>query len=696
MKSLRFITVAVLAAMAATSTLAADKPDQAQVLMEAARKKEVVDGDLRGAIEQYKTIASKHAGNRRFAAAALLRLAECYRKLGDTESRAVYERIMRDYSDQSEAVTVARERLGPGGPARDQRGELALRKVWTGDLSGQVSADGRRMTYVDWSSPSTDLWGTLHVRDLATGADRVLVQRRLPKGGAFSSVISKDGGQVAYEWCVDQDCELRAVPMQGNGIPASRRIFAHADVETVKLMDWSPNGKWIAAFLRRKDRSSQIALIGAADGALRVLKSVNWAGPENMFFSPDGHELAYDLNADDKSGQKDVFVLATDGSRETQPVVSPSNDLVMAWTPDGKRLLFASDRSGALGLWSLPLSGGKPQGTPELVKANIGTVHSLGITAVGALYLGHQASTRDIEISALDLAAGKQVGPPVRPIDTFVGGNADPYWSRDGKYLAYRSSRGDRNVICIRSVETRTVRELPVGAGLPWIIGLSWSPDQRYFLVAGEDDKGRHGVFRIDAQSGSVAPVAVPVPERLSYEGFSWSPDGQRIYYHSQKGTIYERDMATGATRDIAKGKYGPISLSPDGRWIAASNGEAFVAVPVAGGEPQQLLKLEKGQWTNNTAMPWTPDSKTVLVRKMLGEGGKQSELWAVPLDGSAPPRKLDFDANRIATYQPGKMRLHPDGRRLAYVFGEFTSELWVLENFLPAQGKSSGTKATD
>jgi Tol biopolymer transport system component len=691
---LRFTTVALLAAIAATAP-AAEKPDQARVLMEAARKKEVVDGDLRGAIEQYKAIASKHAGARSVAAAALLRLADCYQKLGDTESRAVYERIMRDYSDQSEAVTVARKRLGPGGAAREQRGELALRKVWTGDVSGRVSADGRRMTYVNWSSPSWEIWGTLHVRELATGSDRVLVERGPSKGTVYTSAISRDASQVAYSWCVNQVCELRAVPIQGSGMPVSRTIFANEDVSFVSPMDWSPDGKWIAAFLQRKDRSGHIALIGATDGALRVLKSANWRGPENMFFSPDGRELAYDMEADDKSAQKDVFVLAVDGSRETRAVASPSNDLMMAWTPDGKRLLFASARSGTLGLWSMPLSAGKPQGSPELVKANIETVRSLGITAAGALYLGHEGSTRDIEISALDVAAGKQVGPSVRPIDTFVGTNLDPFWSRDGKFLSYRSRRGDRTVICIRSVETGTVREVPVGADLPWMVGVSWSPDQRYFLAAGDDGKGRHGIFRIDGQSGAVSPVAVPVPERLSYEGFSWSPDGQRVYYHSQKGTIYERDMQTGATREIAKGNYGPISLSPDGRWLATSMGGAFGVIPVAGGAPRELLRIEKPAWFNNIAMPWTPDSKTVLVRKMLVDGGKQSELWAMPVEANESPRKLEFDVNRIATYQPGKMRLHPDGRQLAYVFGESTSELWVLENFLPA-AKANGAKATD
>ena len=57
----------------------------------------------------------------------------------------------------------------------------------------------------------------------------------------------------------------------------------------------------------------------------------------------------------------------------------------MAWTRDG-RLLFASDRAGTLGLWALPVSDGKPQRAANLIKLDIGTVLSQGLTASGSLY----------------------------------------------------------------------------------------------------------------------------------------------------------------------------------------------------------------------------------------------------------------------------------------------------------------------
>jgi Tol biopolymer transport system component len=108
-----------------------------------------------------------------------------------------------------------------------------------------------------------------------------------------------------------------------------------------------------------------------------------------MSFSPDGKYLAYDLAADGKkgSGPRDVFVAAVDGSREIAAVVHPSDDTLAGWSPDGNHLLFLSDRNGTRGLWSQAVVDGRPQGAAALIKADLGSSRSMGITKSGALYL---------------------------------------------------------------------------------------------------------------------------------------------------------------------------------------------------------------------------------------------------------------------------------------------------------------------
>jgi Tol biopolymer transport system component len=694
------ITALMIAMMLLAGSAVGPQQRQQDVDLQSAIRTETVDGDLSAAIKKYRAIVERYAQDRAIVATALVRMAECYQKLGDAEARRIYERVLRDYAEQQDAVVLARSRLVTTEPTvRDQA--AVMRKAWTGYSGGTISPDGRFLT----SAGNFNTVVLLH--DLASGRDRPLTvapdfSSGLQAAGTYTSAISRDGAHAVFNWCVPDTCELRTVSLRENGIPTPRRLFRNTDIDYIAPMDWSPDGKWIAVGIQRKDRTGQIGLVAVTDGTLRVLKSVDWRGPTRMFFSTDSRDVAFDLHVDDTTDQRDVFVLAVDGSRELAAVAHASNDVVMGWTPDGKYLLFASDRTGSMSLWSLAFTGGRPEGMPELVKANIGNVQSLGLTNRGALYMQVAASNQDIHLASIDFATGKQIGPIERPIQRFTGTNAQPTWSRDGKSLAYVSSRARGTfVIGRQSVQTGEISEVELRPGLRYVHGLSWAPDGQWFAVWAGDLKGRNGIFRIDAESGEVTPLPIQIPEndRLTYEGFFWSPDGGRLYYHRASGSTHEYDLASGRDRVITTEKTGPISLSPDGRWIAAykdlrknTTREAtapqswgFVVISVQDSTTRELLRLSSGHWVNNTSMPWTPDSRAVLVRKMTHPRGETSELWHVPIDG-APARKLDFDANQVTPYASGKMRMHPNGRQLAFVSGQSVQEVWALENFLPAR----------
>src|SRR5262245_34603115 len=127
-------------ALLAITTHAAQKSEPAKQMLEAAKKKEIVDGDLNAAIQQYKAIVDKFKNDRAVVAVALIHIAECYQKLGDAEAQKIYQRLLQDYADQQEAVTTARARLG-GRPLQNA-GMMAMRKVWSPvnvDSMGSVS-----------------------------------------------------------------------------------------------------------------------------------------------------------------------------------------------------------------------------------------------------------------------------------------------------------------------------------------------------------------------------------------------------------------------------------------------------------------------------------------------------------------------------------------------------------------------------
>ena len=692
---LRFMFLA-LALVAAVAFASAEQNDAARTMMEGARKKEVIDGDLKGAIQQYKTVAEKYKTDRPVAADALVRMAECYQKLGDVGAQhKIYERIVREFSDQKEPVTLARARLGGGEAERAGLDRsLTLRKIWDGDISGTISQDGRRLSYNDWGS------GSVAVRNLEDSTNR-----QVSAGGdsGLQSAMSRDGAQVAYKRYNDETlrAELRVASSQGGSGTPTRVLFASDDVIDVVPMDWSPDGKTIAVSLRRGDQTAQIGLVTVPDGSLRVLKSVDWRGPTRIFFSPSGRHIGLDLPASDTSDQRDVFVLAVDGSREAAAVRHPSQDIMMGWTPDGGYLLFASDRQeGSMGLWALPMVDGKPRGTPELVKSSIGTGWSLGVTSSGALYMGSRAGDADVAVVSMDMATGTPAGPLAKPIQSFVGSNNQPHWSADGKQLAYVSARGfnpssntDR-IIAIQSLATGDVRE--IRPRLSYFNQYSWSPDGRAFAAGGTNLKGRSGVFRIDAQTGDVTLLVDLTP--VGNGSFpQWSPDGNRIYYRrgqpgSTDAAVVERELATGREREVIGSGFGggPANVSPDGRWIVmektdpSARSTTIVLIPIAGGETRELLRAaQPARFASYQGMPWTPDGRAFLVRKMVQ---RTSEIWLVPITGELP-RKLDVDTSQWSPGPVGALSLHPDGRQLAFLLLSRLAgtQVWVLENFIPA-----------
>ena len=113
-------------------------------LFQKALATERADGNLQQAIKLYQRVAREFASDRALAARALVRMADCYVKLGDAQARAVYERIAREYPEQTAAVQEARSRLQVQEPPRPSSGD---RLVWGPapevDLFGTVSPDGR-------------------------------------------------------------------------------------------------------------------------------------------------------------------------------------------------------------------------------------------------------------------------------------------------------------------------------------------------------------------------------------------------------------------------------------------------------------------------------------------------------------------------------------------------------------------------
>ncbi len=665
------------------------KPASAEALMGAALHQEEVEGNLEAAIATYEKVIADAQAGRALAARALLQLGACYEKLGLPDARPVYERIVREYADSAAVLAEARARLaalGTASPGAKTTG-LTARQAWAGpdvDVLGSVSSDGRYLSYVDWDT------GDLAIRELRTRENRRLTRKGSwndsPEYAEFSA-ISPDGRQIAYAWFnKDLFYELRLIERNG-GQP--RVLYRNEEVRWLQPFDWSPDGKQLVAVFSRQDRTNQIVLVSVTDGSVRVLKSLDWRTPEKMAFSPDGRYVAYDFPPLADAPERDLFLMAADGSREVPLVRHPANDFLLGWFPDGERVLFASDRTGTNGAWAIRVGDGKPQGGTELVKPDIGHLFGIGFTKGGEYYYGQSMGVLDVYIATLDPATGKVVDGPDPFRGRYEGGKFSAVWSADGEHLAYLvepplSVRSAARTMSILTLKTGQVRDIPLK--MTYAYRLTWLPDGRALIVEGTDFRGRQGLFRVDLSSGDLEPI-VQLEEDFGHAAVS--PDGRTLFYErSGSGfAIVMRDLATGEERVVYPHAVATFALSPDGRELALkpaissldgspTQPVSIQLMPAHGGEPRIVLRLDDSETNTFDRLAWSQDGKYVLFAQGPDNA---NELWRVPAEGGTP-QKLAITLPRM-----NRLSVHPDGRRLAISAGSGKNEVWVMENLLPS-----------
>ncbi|MEP6592225.1 MAG: tetratricopeptide repeat protein, partial [Acidobacteriota bacterium] len=354
-----------LSACLAAAALIGQARSAADMYQEALRLEEV-KGDLQKAIAAYLAIVERSPADRGIAAKAQLHIGLCYERMGKAEASTAYEKVVREYPDQSAPAAQAKLRLASlGGPtAQPSEAAVVARQIWSGsdvDLEGRPSADGRLLTFIDWTSTRS---GNVAIRNLTTGENRTLTHSSsFAEGFGEYPVLSPDGRQVIFGWYNDQGQTIRVASSDGS---RSRVLVRKPGVYTYDLA-WSPDGRHVAGIMDNfsGDKTAQMALIAVSDGSVTPLKSMGWRPTSLGGFSPDGRFIVY---ATRKSGSDDgggIYSIAVDGSRESALVKGSANDSSPVWTPDGAAVVFISDRSGTTsGLWSIRVEDGKPQGSP--------------------------------------------------------------------------------------------------------------------------------------------------------------------------------------------------------------------------------------------------------------------------------------------------------------------------------------------
>jgi len=714
-KSFIPMAFAIGLAVAVCAASALQNSSQHKVLFEKAKFTMETKGDLKGAIELFEEIIKKYPKERDYAAKSQLYIGMCYEKLGQEQAgkaQRAFEKVVKNYPEQAEVVKVANEKLFVIQRSRAiaETGDQGfnMRMVWDGgkaSLQGAeaLSPDGRYISFVDWET------GDLATYEIATGKIRYLTNKGpWDKSNEFvqEHTWSPDSQEISYVWYVgDKAVEIRIISLDGT---KPRTLFSPGEGGWTEVCDWSPDRKEILAYAGEKGQKSQLVAISVADGSLRPLETKGDRWPGNPRFTPDGRYIVYHSEQAEKTTDRDIFLLKSDGTEDLPLVEHSADDYVIGWTPDGKGVLFGSDRTGTFDLWLLPVAEGRVLGNPQFVRSNIGRVDSLGITEQGSYYYAvPRRNLWDVYTAKLNAPSVNIMEPPQKLHTRFEGTNVLPQYSPDGKYLAYisveRTSRKSPAVICLQTLETGKVREIPTNFNpAMWP---RWSSDGRYLLLSArtEDEKNRDGsLYQLDTRDGSAKVLVrndlentnvVTLWSRIKGE---WSPDGKGLFYiltdrPANKSTLLYRDLPSGGDTELYRtslDSHISISLSPDGRRIALSIQEdgkrSLRLMPATGGEMSELCSFEDKS-NHYPSMVWTPDGKYIYFERRLGE--ESCSVWRIPAAGGEL-QKLGLSMPLLTG-----LTLHPDGTQIAFftwTMAGKSDEIWVMENFLP---KSAGDK---
>jgi Tol biopolymer transport system component len=643
-------------------------------LFKAAVNTETVDRNYKAAIEQYKQVAA--GDNRSLAAQALLRMAECYRLLGDPEAQNVYERLVLEFPEQKDPVARARDRLQP------TKSELKLRTVEPRLLCddcggvGAVSRDGRWFVVSNISSG-----GDIYRRDLS----RDVVVRMQAKsdslppaqGGSqtYWPIVSADSRQIAYAFnggSLPPDptvlhARLMVMPNRP-GAPA-RVLINNPEIAFPVPIGWRGNDA-ILTLAMKPDRTWQLMTVDSKTGGFTVLKSLEWRVDElarAASVSPDGGYIAYSAWATNppapggrvKGDARRIYVIAADGRSETTLTAGAGIYQHPVWTPDGRHVVYISDVSGTYDLWAIPVHEGRAAGQPKLLRKDIGDAVTLGMTDTGtyhyfSLRTGvHRASIMPIRLSSRGGAAAAASAT----IESFVG--QAPRWSPDGKLMAVTRRRpGAAGVVdlVIRDLKAGTervyrrdglVEQRPI-----------WFADGGSLLLLATEGQQRWW-FRLDVESGHFTalvkhPQAQERSAALVRASAVLSPDGRTLYFvgfTSPIDRIVALDLQSGETRTqltvpgddtslpfVTQGM--AIALSPDGQtfaiaWYGKTPATARLArMDLDGGNFRELVPHFKNDFLTST-LAWSRDGQSIFFVDRARPAGDR--LMRVSRDGGAP-----------------------------------------------------------
>ncbi|MBB6442455.1 TolB family protein [Phycisphaera mikurensis] len=311
---------------------------------------------------------------------------------------------------------------------------------------------------------------------------------------------------------------------------------------------------------------------GSADAGLSRITSTTEGDDFDVAPAPDGETLYFASTRHRPTA--DLYRQAIGGTSVTQLTDDPANDVMPAVSPDGRRIAFASDRSGTWDLYLMDAGGGR---AVKLTDDDGHNVHpSFSPDGQRLVYSSFSPHAGGWELVVID------VDRPTKK--RIIGRGLFPVWSPADDTIAFQRARerGSRwfSVWTVQLEDGEAVRptEVAVSSNAA-VITPRWSPDGESLVFctvldpAGEDptQPTRADVWTIRRDGSGRSKLTTGDAANLQP---SWGPDG-RVYFISDRGSAPAGPGRDGGVENI-------WSVRPRGVAAAGGPGAGAVGLPVA------------------------------------------------------------------------------------------------------------------
>jgi dipeptidyl aminopeptidase/acylaminoacyl peptidase len=346
-----------------------------------------------------------------------------------------------------------------------------------------------------------------------------------------------------------------------------------------------------------------------------------------------------------------------------EPELILENAHAPAFRPDGRHLLFLTDRGGDEdNLWELDLETG---GLSPLTTETRRRVFSFSVSATNRI--AYDVWWHDTFLFEVDVITGER-----RQLTSHTGENYLARWSPEGGTIAYSSARTGNLEIFLHHLDGRPETQLTDDPGPDFF--QDWSPDGRQLIFTSQPQDGRLFIANSDGGgerllvdqpvSGScrwssddkriaylasadgsqslwtVAPdgsgARQVIPGRAEFQGvqsFDWYRDSRHGIYKRGRGATSKMiavDLETGEEQLLFTGPFVEMDVAPDGSAVAFCFGRGHMSMglavvkleppadsqglPQAIGEPEYVVRPE-GTWHVHNG-GWSPDSKSLVYTR--------------------------------------------------------------------------------